>query len=432
MSDQIKKFLEDQERLARLLRPSATRSLEETFTTLNQAAAAVRSSSVHQMLEMENRTAAALISSSALDPSRILFAPTSLEYRLADLAAQEAERYSASSGVVRSAMKDYSPFSDMGKSAEALRNLNESFTHTFRLPEQNEAMLLASTAVSSIAYHAASLGFPRAKELCDRMAAMTSPWIDVSRTTTSIKAFTDFQSMGNYANSAGPYEAAASEFFRERLGDWRDTDLIALEDDEELSGTSEQRSAAYADRGVDLSLTNFTADALDESLDLAGLPRMPASRDGSFTLVSAESIDLNTAIYRALVTFEIEVRGFISFVMNRQYGANWITTQVPQSMLEQWHSKKDRALKNWEPERPLIEFADFNDYITIITKKQNWNDIFEKVFMSKQDILETMARLSPVRNQAMHSRILTLEDDMLLRVETGRFYSATRRFIASL
>lgn len=428
MSDQIKKILEDQDRLARLLQTPASRLMSETFTTINQAADAV-----DRILGMDNCTAAALISRSALDPSRILFAPASSEYRLAELASKEAERFSVTSDAVRSAMRTYSPYSEAANSVEALRRLHESFINTFRLPGQSEAMLLASSAMSSIAYYAVSEVSLDVKELHGRMVAMTNPWIDVSRTTTSIRAFTDFQWMGSYANSAGPYEAIASEFFRERLGDWRETDLAALDDDEVMSVDSEQRSAAYADRGVDLSLTNFTAEALGESLDLAGLPRVPsAPQDVSLRLVSDHNIDLNTSIFRALLTFELQVRAFISLVMDRQFGTNWVATQVPPAILEQWHYKKGRALKNWEPERPLIEYADFSDYIAIIVKKPNWNAVFKNVFVRQQDIQETMARLGPVRNQAMHARILTLEDDMLLRVETGRFYSATKRFIAGL
>ncbi|POD78666.1 hypothetical protein BKM17_06850 [Pseudomonas syringae group genomosp. 3] len=380
---------------------------------------------------MENK-AAALISSSALDPSRTIFSQTIPDYRLPELTAAEAARLSIVSEAVRSSLSVYSPFIEMTRSAEALQGLNDSFLTNFRLADQTEAFLLATTAMSNFSYQVVSQGALDTIELCDRMAAMTCPWIDVSRSTASIRAFTDFQTMGIFANSAGPYEEAASKFFRERLGDWRDTDLTALEDDEDLSGNCEQRSAAYAGRGVDLTLTNFTEEALDESLDLAGLPRTPLLKGRALALVSSESIDFNTAIFRALLTFELEVRAFLSLVLGREFGPNWINTQVPPAILEQWHNKKDRAFKNGEPKCSLVEYADFSDYIAIIVKKQNWNAVFSKVFVRQQDIQETMARLSPVRIQTMHARMLTLEDDMLLRVETGRFYSATQRFIAKL
>lgn len=433
MSDQIKKILEDQERLARLIQTPASRLMSEAFTTIKQTADALSSYRLHPILDMEKRSADALLGSSALDPSRILLAPASPQLHLAELAAKEAERLSGNYDAVRSAMHVYSPYSEAAKSAKVLESFHKSFIHTFRLPELTEVMQLASTAVTSLSCYAAPQSLLDAKELSARMVAMTNPWIDVSRTTTSINAFVDFQRMGEYANSSGPYDAAVSEFFRERLGDWREADLADFDDDETLTDDSEQRSAAYAERGVDRSLTNFSAEAMGESLDLAGLPRLqPIEQGARLTQVSPQDIDRNTSIFHALHVFELEVRAFLTIVMERQFGANWIDTQVPPAIVEKWNFKKGRALQNWEPEQALIEYADFSDYIAIIEKTSNWKVIFSKVFVRRQDIQETMARLTPVRNQAMHARILTLEDEMLLRVETGRFYSATRRYISAL
>ena len=80
-------------------------------------------------------------------------------------------------------------------------------------------------------------------------------------------------------------------------------------------------------------------------------------------------------------------------------------------------------------EQPLIAYADFSDYIRIIERKDNWARVFKAIFKRPSDVQESFIRLFPVRNITMHARLITLDDELLLRVETRRLINAFGRFL---
>ena len=66
--------------------------------------------------------------------------------------------------------------------------------------------------------------------------------------------------------------------------------------------------------------------------------------------------------------------------MKVAFGNDWIKHRVPGTIQQAWKDKREKARDNGERERPLIAYADFTDYETIITKKDNWTTIFKPVF----------------------------------------------------
>ena len=62
----------------------------------------------------------------------------------------------------------------------------------------------------------------------------------------------------------------------------------------------------------------------------------------------------------------------------------------------------------------------------IIEQGDNWKGAFKSVFRRPEDVRESFQRLYPVRIVTMHSRIVTLEDELLLMVETSRVLKAIR------
>ena len=86
--------------------------------------------------------------------------------------------------------------------------------------------------------------------------------------------------------------------------------------------------------------------------------------------------------------------------------------------------KRQKALDFGEPERPLIAYADFTDYVTIITRKDNWKAVFEDVFRRAESVTESLQRLYPIRICTMHARLITQDDELYLYVETKRILAA--------
>ncbi len=92
--------------------------------------------------------------------------------------------------------------------------------------------------------------------------------------------------------------------------------------------------------------------------------------------------------------------------------------------MNEWESKRAEALAKGEPEQPLIAYADFSDYIKIIERRDNWTRVFKAVFGRPEDVRESFVRLFPIRICTMHARIITLDDELLLRVAIRRVLRA--------
>ena len=98
--------------------------------------------------------------------------------------------------------------------------------------------------------------------------------------------------------------------------------------------------------------------------------------------------------------------------------------RVGGAMCRQWKEKRARALAEGEPKQPLIVYADFTDYVTLIVRSDNWDQVFAPVFRRKSLVQESLQRLYPIRNCTMHARIITQDDELYLHAETTRLLSA--------
>ena len=106
--------------------------------------------------------------------------------------------------------------------------------------------------------------------------------------------------------------------------------------------------------------------------------------------------------------------------MKAAFGENWIKHQVPGPIRQDWLDKQKKAEDNGQPEWPLIAYADFADYVPIITRKDNWDACFKKIFGRQTFVQESFQRLYPIRICTMHSRLITQDDELYLYVETKR------------
>jgi hypothetical protein len=113
--------------------------------------------------------------------------------------------------------------------------------------------------------------------------------------------------------------------------------------------------------------------------------------------------------------------------MKAEFGDDWLRRQLPDGMLEAWESKKASGFEKGDEDQPLIAYADFTDYIKIIERRDNWARVFKAIFKRQSDVQESFIRLFPVRICTMHARLISLDDELLLQVETrrlGRVFSA--------
>lgn len=300
----------------------------------------------------------------------------------------------------------------------------------FRTPNRDEIRSLAEQALAATNWKVeAILGADLlSAQVRGAFDAIQTPWLHDQHALMSARSMAELQVLGLAARDA-PFTTAAVDTLRARLGDWRDP--IAVDP---LWTETPRRLELYASVGLDRGLAAFPELAFERGLDLAGLPAVTddhdedesATEDGD-TEELAPDYRRAQAAFPILQRFELEVRAFISLTMESTHGTNWVRTNVPGPMRDQWVARRAAAEHDGAASRPLHEYADFTDYKVIIEKGDNWTAAFKWVFGRQEDVRESFQRLFPLRIATMHARGLSQEDVLLLRVETGRILRAIRR-----
>jgi len=57
-----------------------------------------------------------------------------------------------------------------------------------------------------------------------------------------------------------------------------------------------------------------------------------------------------------------------------------------------------------------VWYVDFLDYVKIVTRDDNWREVFRRVFRNKDDFKVVMEKLLPIRNKIAHMRPLSVRE----------------------
>lgn len=296
-----------------------------------------------------------------------------------------------------------------------------SVNAVFRLTQADEVASLVKKVIqvdrlSAYAF-ADSVGLD---SLTSRMSAMEMPWLKISDTIRSVAAFAHVQAIGDIVQGAPPFATEVATWLRGDLGDWRDT--ITARPDDLVDPVV--RTQLYVDRGVNRTLTDFTPQAFHQSVSIARLTDVDWMAVEEWCPADPDELLRNKTAFDRLQRFEMAMRRFIVVMLTAAYGDDWMVRQLPPGMLDSWKQKQQSAVKAGADVRPLIDYADFTDYLPIIDRSDNWSRVFKAIFGRKEDIKESLQRLYPVRLATMHARVITHDDTLLLMVETKRVVKA--------
>jgi hypothetical protein len=322
------------------------------------------------------------------------------------------------------ALDEYRHLKELGIASEFQTAIDRAqarqtlYDHSFRTTRSDEVARLATSLQQ------ANLAMPQYPTLLDAtqtaMLRMQSTWINANNVDASVRAFAEIQAIGIRITQQQPFDEGLGIFLRRGLGDWRGVTPETLPVN--ITDNPIARSDFYVSLGFDPGLTDLPQAAFRESARLAGLSNREDEDDAELC-----GLARNERVYGELLPFEIQVRGFITKVMTDKFGPDWMEGHLPDEMLKVWKDKKERAKQKGE-DRPLVEYADFTDYIRIIELKDNWRNVFEAIFGRQSDIQESFVRLFPVRLCAMHARIITLDDELFMMSETRRILRAIQSF----
>lgn len=419
MSDSIHQFLEQQNSLQRLIDPlEEARKLTRASATAEALGA---TSSLSHMLVQEEERQRQL--AAIVDGYRVGGLSSEALLRMADDAHQQQK-------LIGGAIEEAQRLGLLDRDAQfdhTVRTAVEAgraYEQLFQRPTSEEVLRLATEAIHSSSI--VSLVFDEHERLSDlrtRMEEMLSPWVNADLAFASARAFADLQSIGKLVNQANSFDASAAAMLRTSLGDWRDLISPPIES----LANPLFRKSLYVERGFDQALTDFTAQAFDEGIEIALLSD-PAEDEQAIAPIKGHEDGYARAriAFNVLQRFEFAVRQFIAEAMLAMYGDEWSRRQLPSGMYDRWREKKETARKAGEDERPLIEYADFTDYRLIIERKDNWDAVFKPIFGRAESVRESFQRLYPVRIATMHARIVTLDDHFFLLAETRRVLRAIR------
>ena len=303
-----------------------------------------------------------------------------------------------------------------------------TFNARFRLPEISEtARLLAEFETSNPLKKMLRRYGEETSAVRHAIESMRTPWLDIREHTHSLAGFAGLQGIGHALGSMPAFGEDLTAALRVDLGDWRDR----ITWPETIFSDISLRSGFYVERGFDPALSDFPAEAFEESLGIAGLTEEPPPLVELYgpPVPRASNEDEEAGLIRTNVAhdwlqrLESQMRRFIDEQMTRQIGADWPRLRLPNGMYDQWQEKKQKA-GGARGHHPLIAFADFTDYEGIICKRDNWREVFSGFFGRTESVRESFQRLYPVRVATMHARIITQDDEVFLYAEVRRLVRA--------
>ncbi len=307
---------------------------------------------------------------------------------------------------------------------EQARRMMVDFEARFRLPEVMEsARLVAEFQVNPLSETLQRYA-QQASSIQRAMEAMRTPWLDAQKAMRSMGGFAKLQGIGHALSNIPTFDDRLITALRVDLGDWRDR----ITWPENILTDITARSEFYLGLGFDPALTDCPAPAFEQSLDIAGLRQEPpplVDRYGG-PIPPSDDADEEEGLRRTniahdwLLRLETQLRRFIDEKMIEAFGKDWPKHRLPNGVYEMWQEKERKARQEDSRDRPLIAYADFTDYELVICKHDNWREVFAPFFGRRESVLESFQRLYPVRLDTMHARPITLDDELLLRVETKR------------
>ncbi|MGN6828146.1 Swt1 family HEPN domain-containing protein [Paucibacter sp. M5-1] len=428
MSDEVRRLLEAQARQKALLDPyvGLTKYVEPSSALQHAMRADRAAMEILQAPTLRSRMLADLIPHSLRDVSaEDLVAKTyggTSSAQDAMLALSSHQAVSPLAEARQLGLLD--PAHDLHKSVSSALAASRAFEEQFRLPSESEIERMAREALEQTDLR--RMFVTGSDTLQQAMARMHSPWVQIDHAASSAKAFADLVGIGRGLAQTAPYDAPFVASLRASLGDWRDTRVPQHDLVDPIV-----RLGLYRERGLDPELTDFTSAAFRESLGIAGLsfdspsaapvdPTAPTSGE----VTPGDEHDAALTAFGALRSFEVIVRQFITQRLQAAYGSKWPKRGLPADVLTNCKDKKERGEAAGDGDLPLLDYADFTDYIKIIDRGDNWKSIFESVFPRREDVKESFQRLGPVRIATMHSRMVLREDQLMLAVETQRVLKA--------
>lgn len=300
----------------------------------------------------------------------------------------------------------------------------EAYKMRFTLPEQTTMQRLVHQLQLKIDPGALTSFAFKEGEIQRAAQSMRTPWLDAENYLRSAISFTELQGIGSVLSRLPSFDNAINTTLRSYLGDWRDNITWS----EPILTDLKARGEFYVGLGFDPSLTDFPESAFQESTEIAGLRQEPPALVNAYgePVPRAADGEEEGALIRTnmahdwLLRLETNLRRFIDTQLTAAFGADWPKHRLPNGLYDRWVGKQEAAVKAGRAALPLIAYADFTDYASVICRADNWREVFGRYFDQPENVRESFQRLHPIRLDTMHARPIGQDDELLLYVEVKR------------
>ena len=120
-----------------------------------------------------------------------------------------------------------------------------------------------------------------------------------------------------------------------------------------------------------------------------------------------------------LRNLELKLRIYIQTRL-QSISPNWWREKIPVDVRQSAEDRKKRNEKTWPwlEQRDLhpIHYVDFTDYVKIIRRKDNWEQVFKSEFKDEEIVSVKLRELEPIRNAIAHNRELSMIEKERLRL----------------
>lgn len=299
---------------------------------------------------------------------------------------------------------------DLALLAQTVGSARSAFAQLRTMPDA-AALASAGFTARSAEFKAALAAGPRIK----------TDWASVAMPTVSVAALAELGGFTARIRSAPPSDERRVVEVAEQFGDFD-----AAFADAESAGEEDEREAVYTAAGRNATLVAFPSRAYPSVLVAAGwvadyLPPPPP------LLVSGavcEGASHDPADGATIAAVEGHLRHFVDSALTARSGSGWPTTFVHADKLAEWRRRQAASVSKGYPELAPIYYADFQDLLDIIKRKDLWGEVFGAVFGPRPLFEATMTRLHSIRIELAHARPLTNTARLRLEVEANSVFAA--------
>lgn len=267
-------------------------------------------------------------------------------------------------------------------------------------------------------------GSARSAELAAAITAGTKldvEWASIAMPAVSVGALAELSAFTARVRSAAPGDEASVVEVAEQFGGYDQAFASA-----EAATTEDEREGVYTASGRNATLVAFPSRAYQSVLVAAGWVAdfQPPPPPRLATGTPCETAFHDPADAMTITAVEAHLRHFVDRTLKARSGADWVRTLMPRDRLEAWRLRQEASVAKGNPALAPIYYADFQDLLDIIGRKDLWRDVFSAVFGPKPLFEATMTRLHAIRVELAHSRPLTNTARLRLEVEANAVFTS--------